>query len=52
MWRGAATSLSKVTLEPLIFLHGLADHIGRFADDQMILYKICRGRNHSANTET
>ena len=43
------TALSQVTLEPLIFLHGLADHVGRFADDQMILYKICRGRKIKEN---
>ena len=38
--------VSQVTLEPLVFLHGLANRIGSFTDDQMILYKICRGRNH------
>ena len=44
MWGVLRTVPGQITLEPLIFLHGLADHVGRFADDQMILYKICRGR--------
>ena len=38
--------LGQVTLEPLVFLHGLANRVGSFTDDQMLLYKICRGRNH------
>ena len=41
---GLQRCLSEVTLEPLVFLHGIADFMGRFSDDQMLLYKICRGR--------
>ena len=33
-----------MTIEPMMFAQGLAGGISSIAQDQMILYKICRGK--------
>ena len=44
-WRGGVVHLLGImTIEPMMFVQGLAGGISGIATDQMILYKICRGK--------
>ena len=44
-WTGKLFYLvSIMTIEPMMFAQGLAGGISSIAQDQMILYKICRGK--------
>ena len=38
--------LSLLTIEPMMFFQGLASGISQIATDQMVMYKICRGKKH------
>ena len=35
--------LSVMTIEPMMFVQGVATGISQIASDQMLVYKICRG---------
>ena len=35
-----------MTIEPMMFVQGLAAGISAIATDQMVLYKICRGKSN------
>ena len=36
--------MSLLTIEPMMFFQGLAAGISQIATDQMVMYKICRGK--------
>ena len=37
--------LGIMTIEPMMFVQGLASGISGIATEQMVLYKICRGKS-------
>ena len=43
--------LSLMTIEPMMLLQGIGTNMAIIPTDQMILYKICRGKQHKVLTE-
>ena len=39
--------MSLLTIEPMMFFQGLAAGISQIATDQMVMYKICRGKKQN-----